>query len=69
MGIAADGDGLWISDKGNKRMLHFLPYKNRVDSVSAADLEADVTGLGWDGKALWVTSGNKFLKIDPSDGT
>lgn len=69
MGIAADGDGLWISDKDNKRILHFLPDKNRVDRVLAADLEADVTGLGWDGKALWVTSGNKFLKIDPSDGT
>jgi transglutaminase-like putative cysteine protease len=69
MGIAADGDGLWISDKGNKRLLHYLPEKNRVDRVLAADLEADVTGIGWDGQALWVTSGNKFLKLDPSDGT
>lgn len=69
MGIAADGDGLWISDKGNKRMLHFLPERNQVDRVLAADLEADVTGLGWDGQALWVTSGNRFLQMDPSDGT
>jgi transglutaminase-like putative cysteine protease len=69
MGIAADGDGLWISDKSNRRLLHYLPDKNIVDRVLAADLEADVTGIGWDGQVLWVTSGNKFLKLDPSDGT
>ena len=69
MGIASDGDGLWISDQGRRRLLHFLPDKNRVDKVLSADLEADVTGLGWDGQALWVTSRTKFLKIDPTDGT
>jgi transglutaminase-like putative cysteine protease len=69
MGIAADGTGLWISDKAHRRLLHFLPDKNRVDRVLAADLEADVTGLGWDGQSLWVTSRTKFMKLDPSDGT
>jgi hypothetical protein len=69
MGIASDGQGLWISDKVHHRLLHFLPGQNRVDRVLAADLEADVTGLGWDGQALWVTSRTRFLKIDPSDGT
>lgn len=69
MGIAADGDGLWISDKADRRLLHYLPAARKVDKVLAADLEADVTGIGWDGEALWVTSGNRFLKMDPSDGT
>lgn len=69
MGLAADADGLWISDRGNRRLLHFLPEKNKVDRVLAADLEADVTGLAWDGASLWATSGNKVLKIDPADGT
>ncbi|HOI44556.1 MAG TPA: transglutaminase domain-containing protein [Candidatus Aminicenantes bacterium] len=69
LGIAADADGLWISDRGNKRILHFLPHKNKTDLVLSADLEAEVPGLGWDGKALWATSQNKFLKMDPSDGT
>jgi Transglutaminase-like superfamily len=69
MGIAADGDALWIGDKANKRILHYLPASQKVDRVLAADLEADVTGIGWDGQALWVTSGNKFLKMDPTDGT
>jgi len=69
MGIAADGDALWISDKANKRILHYLPASQKVDRVLAADLEADVTGIGWDGQALWVTSANKFLKLDPADGT
>jgi transglutaminase-like putative cysteine protease len=69
MGLAADGHGLWISDRGNRRLLHYLPGTDRVDRVLAADLEADVTGLAWDGQTLWATSGNRFLKLDPSDGT
>ena len=30
MGLAADANGLWISERGNRRLLHFLPEKNKV---------------------------------------
>jgi len=30
MGLAADSNGLWISDLGTRRLLHFLPEKNKA---------------------------------------
>jgi len=68
MGIATDEKGLWVCDKANKRIMHFLLDKKKVDYV-LADVETDPTGLAWDGKNVWATSGNKFLTLDPSDGT
>ncbi len=67
-GIAKNSDGLWISDRENDRILHFHMKRKRVDFV-LHDVETDASGLGWDGECLWATSRNKFLKLDPSDGT
>lgn len=67
-GIAKSPKGLWINDKENQRILHFLMDKKRVDYV-LTDVETNASGLGWDGENLWATSGNKFLQLDPSDGT
>jgi transglutaminase-like putative cysteine protease len=68
MGIAFDGGGLWISDLENMRILHFNPKMGRVDMV-LSEVETVASGLAWDGECLWATSGNKFIKLDPSDGT
>lgn len=68
LGIVSDGKGLWVSDSQNQRIFHFLPKEQRVDLV-LMDLETNPTGLGWDGANLWATSGKKFIKLDPSDGT
>ena len=67
-GIAGDGKGLWISDRENGRILHYLPARQRVDFV-LSDVETDALGLAWDGEYLWATSGSKYLKLDPTDGT
>ena len=67
-GIARDSSGLWISDRENDRIFHFHMEKNRVDYI-LHDVETDASGLAWDGECLWATSRNKFLKLDPSDGT
>jgi len=67
-GIAKDDIGIWISDRENERILHFLSKEERVDFV-LSEVETDASGLAWDGEYLWATSGNKFLKLDPTDGT
>ncbi len=67
-GIARDADGLWISDRENSRILHYHFKKQRVDYV-LSEVETDASGLAWDGKCLWATSGDEFIKLDPSDGT
>ena len=67
-GIAKDATGLWISDRENNRILHYQMKKKRVDRV-LYEVETDASGLAWDGECLWATSRNKFLKLDPADGT
>ena len=67
-GIARDDNGLWISDRENSRILHYHFKKKRVDYV-LYEVETDASGLAWDGECLWATSRDKFLKLDPSDGT
>jgi len=67
-GITSDEEGLWISDRENKRILHYDIKKQKVVAV-LSEVETDASGLAWDGKSLWATSRNKFLKLDPSDGT
>jgi hypothetical protein len=67
-GIAKDAAGLWISDRENSRILHYHMKKKRVDFV-LTEVETDASGLAWDGESLWAASRNKFLELDPSDGT
>lgn len=67
-GIAKDATGLWISDRENNRILHYQLNKKRVDRV-LYEVETDASGLAWDGECLWASSRNKFLKLDPADGT
>ena len=68
LGIAGDGQTLWVYDPQTKKVLHYLPSADRVDRV-LVDVEADVQGLAWDGAALWATEGKRFLRMDPTDGT
>ena len=67
-GIAKDESGLWISDRENNRIFHYHMKKKRADYV-LHDVETDASGLAWDGESLWATSRNKFLELDPADGT
>ncbi len=67
-GIARDKSGLWIADSENNRIVHYQLKTKKVDFV-LFDVETTASGLGWDGECLWATSGNKFLKLDPADGT
>ncbi len=67
-GISKDKNGIWISDRENNRIIHYHSKKKIVDMV-LQEVETDASGLAWDGECLWATSGNKFLKLDPTDGT
>jgi transglutaminase-like putative cysteine protease len=67
-GIAKSNSGLWISDRENQRILHYQLESKRVDFV-LSDVETDASGLAWDGESLWATSGDTFLRLDPTDGT
>jgi len=68
LGLAADATGIWVYDAITKRIYHARRDTLRVDRV-LSDVEGDVEGLAWDGKALWATAGKELLRVDPSDGT
>ncbi len=67
-GIAADKNGIWISDRDYKRLIHFDPVKEKSDFV-LSEVETDPNGLAWAPDGLWVTAGDRVVLLDPSDGT
>jgi hypothetical protein len=77
--LAWDGEGLWVVDESAEQIVRLEmrtdpPTRSAVPIPAAALREVpSITGLTWDGEALWLATGcglcSKIFRLDPEDGT
>ena len=69
-GLEATDEGLWILNQGGDNALYLVDYKDGrlIEKLPTESVAG--SGVGWDGKNLWIAStyDSKILKVDRKTG-
>lgn len=69
LGLAFDGQNLWVSDRSEQRIYKLNPDNGQI--LLAIPFDGDVAGTAWDGKHLWQADNRTktVSQIDPETGS
>ncbi len=68
VGLAFDGEGLWISDRKDRKIFRVDPNGGHV--LFSIAFDGELSGCGWDGKHVWQAdqTSRTISQIDPETG-